>query len=288
MSAFAVEVESRNRCFSGEQLVLSHESSSVHCRMRFGLFLPSRAQRERVPAVYFLSGLTCTEQNVLTKAGAQRYCEEYGVALVCPDTSPRGEGVPDDEATDLGVGAGFYVNATEPPWSVHFQMYDYVLRELPQVVEANFPVASTKGLMGHSMGGHGALVMGLREPGVYRSLSAFSPIASPRVAPWGQRALTAYLGKDEAAWREYDATDLIRRAQSRLPILVDIGTNDPFIDSQLRPELLEQAAAAVKYPLTLRRQAGYDHSYYFIQTFIGEHIAFHARTLHLLGHRSSM
>lgn len=280
MSVNQVHIESKNRCFSGEQLVVSHDSETVQCQMRFGLFLPSRAQRERVPAIYYLSGLTCTEQNVITKAGAQRYCEEHGVALVCPDTSPRGPGIPDADASDLGVGAGFYVNATQPPWSKHYRMYDYVVHELPKLVEANFPLLAIKGLTGHSMGGHGALVIGLREHGAYQSLSAFSPIASPRSAPWGKRALPEYLGNDEASWLEYDAAALLRKAKGRLPILVDVGENDPFIDNQLHPELLEAAAKEAEYPLTLRRQPGYDHSYYFIQTFIGDHIAHHARALH--------
>lgn len=277
--AQAIRVESRNRCFGGEQLVVSHDSNTLSCNMRFGIYLPSSAAKESVPVVYFLSGLTCTEQNVITKAGAQRYCDQYGVALVCPDTSPRGPGVPDDEATDLGVGASFYVNATEPPWSTHFRMYDYVVGELPAVVQSNFPVTTQRGLMGHSMGGHGALVIGLREHAHYGSVSAFSPIAAPSQVPWGQKAFRAYLGSEEAAWRAYDASALLSQTRGRLPILVDIGTNDPFLDLQLRPELLEQAASSVDYPLTLRRQAGYDHSYYFIQTFIGEHLAHHAAAL---------
>lgn len=272
-------VESNQRCFSGEQLVVSHESETVGCKMRFAVFLPSVAKRERVPVVYYLSGLTCTEQNVITKAGAQRYCEEHGVAFVCPDTSPRGAGVPDEDATDLGMGAGFYINATQAPWSTHYRMYDYVAKELPAVVEADLPVTQARGLMGHSMGGHGALVIGLREVDAYRSLSAFSPIASPSVVPWGQKAFRAYLGADEAAWLQYDAAMLLTRTSARLPILVDVGSSDPFLETQLRPELLERSASAVDYPLTLRRQPGYDHSYYFIQTFIGEHIAHHARAL---------
>lgn len=287
-----VVVESNHRCFSGEQLVVSHDSETVRCKMRFAVFLPSAAKREKVPVVYYLSGLTCTEQNVITKAGAQRYCEEHGVAFVCPDTSPRGPGVPDEDATDLGMGAGFYVNATEAPWSTHYQMFDYVVKELPALVQAEFPVTAARGLMGHSMGGHGALVIGLREPSAFQSLSAFSPIASPSVVPWGQKAFRAYLGSDETAWRAYDAVALLGRTaplgrtaaaasqpSARLPILVDVGSNDPFLETQLRPELLEQAALAANHPLTLRRQTGYDHSYYFIQTFIGDHIAHHARAL---------
>jgi S-formylglutathione hydrolase len=282
----SIRVESRNRCFGGEQLVVSHESSTLDCAMRFAVFVPSCASNTPVPTLYYLSGLTCTEQNVITKAGAQRYADGYGVAFVCPDTSPRGPGVADDEATDLGMGAGFYVNATETPWASHYRMYDYIVKELPAVVEANFPVTNVKGLTGHSMGGHGALVIGLREPDVFRSVSAFSPIASPSRVPWGQKALRAYLGPVETAWHDYDAVELLRRwatgrrgTSAPPPFLVDVGTDDPFLQTQLRPDLLEQVAAEVGYPLTLRRREGYDHSYYFIQSFIADHIAYHSRLL---------
>lgn len=276
-----IVVENNHRCFGGEQLVVSHDSSTVNCAMRFAVFLPSLARTRKVPAVYFLSGLTCTEQNVITKAGAQRYCEEHGVAFVCPDTSPRGPGVADDAATDLGMGAGFYVNATRAPWSTHYQMYDYVVDELPAVVEANFPVSSARGLMGHSMGGHGALVIGLREANSYRAISAFAPIASASAVPWGKKAFTEYLGADESQWLDYDAVSLLRRARTKQPILIDVGTSDPFLETQLRPDLLEQVAVEAGYPLTLRHQPGYDHSYYFIQTFIGEHLARQAAVLHM-------
>lgn len=280
MNAPNIEIESTNRCFGGRQLVVSHDSVAVKCRMRFGIYLPSAAAQASVPAVYYLSGLTCTEQNVITKAGAQRYCEEHGVALVCPDTSPRGSGIPDDDSTDLGVGAGFYVNATRAPWDTHYRMYDYVVEELPGVVEGAFAVRGARAIMGHSMGGHGALVLGLREPGVFHSVSAFSPIASPRQSAWGIRALTEYLGDEPGAWSDYDASELLRRAEGGPPILVDVGSDDPFIATQLKPELLEAAATASGYPLTVRRQTGYDHSYFFVQTFVGEHIAHHARALH--------
>lgn len=279
MNAPNVRIETTNRCFGGRQLVVSHDSAAVKCRMRFGIYLPSAAAESSVPAVYYLSGLTCTEQNVITKAGAQRYCEENGVALVCPDTSPRGDGIPDDDSTDLGVGAGFYVNATRTPWDTHYRMYDYVVSELPQLVEAQFPVNRSRAIMGHSMGGHGALVLGLREPQVFHSVSAFSPIASPRQSAWGTRALSQYLGEDTEAWNDYDASELLRRANGGPPILVDVGGDDPFLAAQLKPELLEAAAMASGYPLTVRRQSGYDHSYYFVQTFVGEHIAQHARAL---------
>jgi S-formylglutathione hydrolase len=281
-----INVENKNRCFGGEQLVVSHASATVNCTMRFAVFLPSCTAHTPVPTLYYLSGLTCTEQNAITKAGAQRYCEAYGVALVCPDTSPRGHGVADDEATDLGMGAGFYVNATQAPWAEHYRMYDYVVKELPTIIETNFPVTNVKGLTGHSMGGHGALMIGLREPEVFSSVSAFSPIASPSRVPWGQKALRAYLGDDESAWHAYDTVELLRRrvtgeggTASPRQFLVDVGSSDPFLENQLWPDLLEQAASDVGYPLTLRRQAGYDHSYYFIQSFMGDHVAFHSRIL---------
>lgn len=272
--------ESRNKCFGGHQLVVSHPSESTHCSMRFAIFLPSSTARQKVPAVYFLSGLTCTEQNVITKAGAQQFCEQHQVAFVCPDTSPRGPDVPDVDATDLGMGAGFYVNATQTPWSRHYHMYDYVTQELPSLVEAHFPVTSARGIMGHSMGGHGALVIGLRESARYRSVSAFSPIVAPSHVPWGQKAFAAYLGDDETAWAKYDACELLPLpATTRHPLLVDVGQDDPFLTKQLQPERLEQAAERAGHPLTLRRHAGYDHSYYFIATFIGDHIAHHAKAL---------
>lgn len=272
--------ESRNKCFGGHQLVVSHQSPTTNCSMRFALFLPSGSATRSVPAIYYLSGLTCTEQNVITKAGAQQFCERHQVAFVCPDTSPRGADVPDVDATDLGVGAGFYVNATQTPWSKHYHMYDYVTRELPALVETHFPITSSRAIMGHSMGGHGALVIGLRESAHFRSVSAFSPICAPSEAPWGQKAFAAYLGPVETAWGEYDASKLMTRDVGvRHPLLVDIGEDDPFLTNQLRPEALESAAVTANHPLTLRRHAGYDHSYYFIATFIGEHIAHHAAAL---------
>lgn len=268
--------QNSNRCFSGRQLVFTHSSTSLGCEMRFAIYLPSTAERSKVPVLYYLSGLTCNEQNAITKAGAQRYCNDYGVALVCPDTSPRGEGVPDDEADDLGKGAGFYVDATQAPWSSNYQMYTYVTRELPAIIESNFPVTDARGVTGHSMGGHGALVIGLREP-QYRTVSALSPIAAPSEVPWGQKAFRAYLGDDPGAWASYDASQLIRTTVlPRRSLLIDVGSQDPFLESQLLPQRLEQAAERASHPLTLRRQPGYDHSYYFISTFIGDHIRHHA------------
>lgn len=271
-----LEETSSNRCFGGRQLVFAHDSSTLRCRMRFAVYLPSTSERTRVPALYYLSGLTCSEQNVITKAGAQRYCNDYGVALICPDTSPRGADVPDVDEDDLGAGAGFYVDATEQPWSTHYQMYTYVTRELPSLVEAQFPVTDARGITGHSMGGHGALVIGLREP-QYRSVSAFSPICAPSEVPWGQKAFGAYLGADRSRWSTYDACQLLgATTAAKRPLLVDVGTNDPFLESQLLPKRLEAAASRAQHPLTLRLQPEYDHSYYFVSTFIGDHIRHHA------------
>ncbi|HMT37361.1 MAG TPA: S-formylglutathione hydrolase [Thermomonas sp.] len=266
-------------CFGGWQDVWEHDSSTLGCRMRFGVYLPPQAADGPVPVLYWLSGLTCNEQNFITKAGAQRYAAEHGIALVCPDTSPRGEGVADAESYDLGQGAGFYVNATQPPWAAHYRMHDYVVDELPALVEAHFPVTDARAISGHSMGGHGALVLALRNPGRYRSVSAFSPIVAPSRVPWGQKAFAAYLGEDRDAWDAYDATVLVASASERLSILVDQGDADEFLAGQLQPWRLQAAADAAGHPLTLRMQPGYDHSYYFIASFIGEHIAHHAAAL---------
>ena len=266
-------------CFGGWQDVYEHASATLGCTMRFAIYLPPQAADGLVPVLYWLSGLTCNEQNFITKAGAQRYAAEHGVILVAPDTSPRGDEVADAEGYDLGKGAGFYVNATQTPWSTHYRMYDYVVSELPALIEANFPVTDARSISGHSMGGHGALTIALKNPGRYRSVSAFSPIVAPSQVPWGQKALAAYLGADNKAWREWDATELVAGASERLPLLVDQGDADEFLASQLKPELLQAACAAAGHPLELRLQPGYDHSYYFIQSFIGEHIAHHATAL---------
>jgi S-formylglutathione hydrolase len=263
----------------GWQDVYRHPSKVLGCAMNFAIYLPPQAAQGPVPVLYWLSGLTCTEQNFITKAGAQRYAAEHGVAIVAPDTSPRGEGVADDPAYDLGQGAGFYVNATRQPWAAHYRMHDYVVQELPDLVEAHFPVSSARSIFGHSMGGHGALVAALRHPGRYRSVSAFAPICAPSQVAWGQKVFSEYLGQDTADWAQWDACALIARAPERLPILVDQGGDDEFLDSGLRPQLLESAAKAAGHPLQLRMQPGYDHSYYFIASFIGEHIAHHARAL---------
>ena len=266
-------------CFGGWQDVYEQASSTLGCTMRFAIYLPPQAEQAPVPVLYWLSGLTCNEQNFITKAGAQRYAAEHGIAIVCPDTSPRGDDVADAEGYDLGKGAGFYVNATQAPWAAHYRMYDYVVDELPALVEANFPVTSARAISGHSMGGHGALVVALRNPGRYRSVSAFSPIVAPSLVPWGEKAFTAYLGDDRAAWAGYDATELVKSSSEKLPILVDQGEADEFLDGQLKPWLLKEAADAAGHPVYLRMQPGYDHSYYFIASFIGDHIAHHAKAL---------
>lgn len=271
-----LERTSRHKMFGGHQDVYRHRSAALGCAMNVGVYLPPQAESGRCPVLYFLSGLTCTEQNFVTKAGAQRFAAEHGVVLVAPDTSPRGAEVPDAEGYDLGQGAGFYLNATEAPWAQHYRMYDYVVSELPELVRAELPVDERAGITGHSMGGHGALVIALRNPGRYRSVSALSPVVAPSEVPWGEKAFSAYLGPDRAAWSEYDATRLVASVEERLPILVDQGEDDAFLAEQLRPELLEGACAAAGHPLTVRRQPGYDHSYFFIATFIGDHIAHHA------------
>jgi S-formylglutathione hydrolase len=230
--------------------------------------------------LYWLSGLTCNEQNFITKSGAQRYAAEHGIILVAPDTSPRGEDVADAEGYDLGKGAGFYLNATQAPWSRHYRMHDYVVSELPALVEAAFPASDVRAISGHSMGGHGALVIALKHPGRYRSVSAFSPIVAPSQVPWGQKAFTAYLGEERNAWKQWDAVELVSGAEERLPLLIDQGDADDFLVTQLRPELLQAACEAAGHPLQLRLRPGYDHSYYFIASFIGEHIAHHASALH--------
>ena len=267
-------------CFGGWQDVYRHRSAVLDCDMHFAIYLPPQAEHGPVPVLYWLSGLTCTEQNFITKAGAQRYAAEHGIAIVAPDTSPRGEDVADAEGYDLGKGAGFYVNATQAPWAAHYRMYDYVVEELPALVEANFPVTHRRAVSGHSMGGHGALVVALRNPGRYRSVSAFSPIVAPSQVPWGEKAFTAYLGDDREAWQQYDATALVAGGlNERLPLLIEQGGADEFLASELKPELLQRAAEAQGHPLTLNLRPGYDHSYYFIASFIGEHIAYHARAL---------
>jgi len=243
--------------FGGWQDVYQHRSAVLNCEMKVAVYLPPQAATQKLPVLYWLSGLTCTEQNFITKAGAQRYAAEHGVILVAPDTSPRGDDVADAEGYDLGKGAGFYLNATEQPWAAHYRMHDYIVDELPALIEAHLPATGARSISGHSMGGHGALVIALRNPGRYRSVSAFSPIVAPTRVPWGQKAFGAYLGEDRSGW-----------------------AGDEFLDSQLQPQWLQAACTAAGHPLQLRMQPGYDHSYYFIGTFIGEHIAYHAKALY--------
>lgn len=260
----------------------THLSTSCHCEMTFSVYLPPQAATRSVPALYWLSGLTCTDDNVRTKAGAQRYAAEQGIALIMLDTSPRGDEVADvSERYDLGKGAGFYVNATQSPWNQHYQMYDYVTRELPKLLEAKLPlIPEKKSISGHSMGGHGALICALKNPGAYCSVSAFSPICNPVNSNWGQGCFSAYLGDDQKTWAAYDAVSLIA-AGARFPdILIDQGTDDEFLaEGKLQPDALESACHTAKISLQLRRQSGYDHSYHFIASFIGVHIAYHAKAL---------
>ena len=279
----SIEKLAENLCFGGRQLRYRHHSGVLGCDMTFSVYLPPQAVQGNVPVVYWLSGLTCTDENFVTKAGAQRYAAELGIALVAPDTSPHGEGVPDDPegAYDLGLGAGFYVNATAEPWSRHYRMYDYIVEELPVLVEQQCPVDGARSaISGHSMGGHGALTIALKNPGRFKSATAFSPICSPMNCPWGEKALGNYLGPDRKAWEQYDTTVLLGVAPERLPILVDQGDADDFLSTQLKTQLLEQASAAADYPMTIRVQPGYDHSYFFIASFIGDHLAFHAGCLY--------
>jgi S-formylglutathione hydrolase len=275
-----LETVSETRCFGGTQGVYRHDSRQTGTPMVFGVFTPPG--EGPFPVVWYLSGLTCTHANVTEKAGFQRTCAELGLMFVAPDTSPRGEGVPDDPegAYDFGLGAGFYVDATEPPWAANYRMQSYVVGELPEVIAAKFPVdMGRQAITGHSMGGHGALTLALRNPGRWTSVSAFAPIAAPMRCPWGEKALGGYLGADRDAWRRHDATALIEDG-ARLPeLLVDQGEADPFLETQLKPQLLEAACREAGIPLTLRRQAGYDHSYYFIATFMDDHLRWHAERL---------
>ena len=275
-----MELLSSNKSRGGVQGVYRHASAATGTDMTFSAFVPEHAPGAKLPVLWFLSGLTCTHANVTEKGEYRAACARHGVILVEPDTSPRGPGVPDDEAYDFGQGAGFYLDATEAPWAAQFRMRSYVEQELPVLVGAEFPVdMARQGITGHSMGGHGALTIGLRNPDRFRSVSAFSPIAAPSRVPWGEKALGGYLGPDRAAWRAHDAVALIEDG-ARLPaLLVDTGADDPFLDTQLKPELLEAACAEAGIALTQRLQPGYDHSYYFVSTFLGDHLAWHAERL---------
>lgn len=279
----SLETLSRHACFGGTVSFHRHASTANNCAMRFAVFTPPQAGRGRVPVLTYLAGLTCTEETFMIKAGAQALAAELGVMLVAPDTSPRGEGVPGDPAGgwDFGLGAGFYLDATREPYAAHYKMYTYITSELQQVVGAHFPADMRRqGIFGHSMGGHGALTIGLKNPGLYKSVSAFAPIVAPMQVPWGEKAFTGYLGADREAWRAHDATDLVRQGRRASgPILVDQGLGDQFLEKQLKPELLEDACKAAGQPLSLRRHAGYDHGYYFISTFMADHLRHHARAL---------
>jgi len=282
VSETSITTVSENRSFGGRQGVYTHEAKETACRMRFAVFIPPQASNHRVPVLYWLSGLTCTEENFIVKAGAQRVAAELGIALIVPDTSPRGLSLPGEaDNYDFGVGAGFYVDATEPPWSGGYRMYSYVVKELPALVAETFPIDSSRmGVFGHSMGGHGALTIALKNPQQYKTVSAFAPISSPMRCPWGQKALTGYLGADTSRWHEYDSTALLQeRGWRGPPLLVDQGSADPFLETQLKPELLRDACTRANVPLDLRMQDAYDHSYYFIATFVEDHLRFHARHL---------
>lgn len=268
-----------SRLFGGRQLKFEHFANTLSCKMQLSVYLPPQAETQKVPALYWLSGLTCTDENFSVKAGAQRIAAELGIALIIPDTSPRGELVANDPAYDLGQGAGFYVNATEAPWTAHYRMYDYISRELPAILPVALPLTQVKSISGHSMGGHGALVLALRQPAAYRSVSAFSPICQPSQCEWGRKAFSAYLGDTVADWLEYDASALLSKATMVPPMLVDQGDKDQFYPAQLRTEALIDAAASSGAKVDIRFQRGYDHSYYFISSFIEEHLRFHARYL---------
>ena len=276
-----MELLEEHHCFEGRQQRWRHDSAVLNCAMTFSIFLPPVTGAAKPPVLYWLSGLTCNDENFTTKAGAQRVAAELGIALVMPDTSPRGDEVADDAGYDLGKGAGFYLNATQAPWANHYRMYDYLRDELPALIQAEFAVSDRCAISGHSMGGHGALVMALKNPGKYVSVSAFAPIVNPAQVPWGQKAFTNYLGEDTATWQEWDSCALMLASQPEqaIPTLIDQGDADQFQASQLQPAVLAEAARQKDWPLTLRIQPGYDHSYYFIASFIEDHLRFHAQQL---------
>lgn len=277
-----MEQVSLNRCFGGTQAVYSHQSSETKTPMRFSVFTPDHEAGQKLPVLWYLSGLTCTEENFTVKAGAQRYAAEHGIIVIAPDTSPRGANIEgEDDSYDFGSGAGFYVDASQSPWDLHYRMYSYITRELPALVFNELDAdAGRQGITGHSMGGHGALTIALKNPEVYQSVSAFSPICSPTQCPWGHKALGGYLGQDQQSWLEYDTVELIQSGKKITgTILVDQGKADDFLDEQLKPELLQRACAENGQDLNLRIHNGYDHSYYFIATFMGDHIAHHASVL---------
>ncbi|EIQ7411473.1 S-formylglutathione hydrolase [Escherichia coli] len=276
-----MEMLEEHRCFEGWQQRWRHDSSTLNCPMTFSIFLPPPRDHTPPPVLYWLSGLTCNDENFTTKAGAQRVATELGIVLVMPDTSPRGEQVANDDGYDLGQGAGFYLNATQLPWATHYRMYDYLRDELPALIQSQFNVSDRCAISGHSMGGHGALIMALKNPGKYTSVSAFAPIVNPCSVPWGIKAFSSYLGEDKNAWLEWDSCALMyaSNAQDAIPTLIDQGDNDQFLADQLQPTVLAEAARQKAWPMTLRIQPGYDHSYYFIASFIEDHLRFHAQYL---------
>lgn len=275
-----IELKSKYKLFGGSQEFYQHDSSVNNAPMSFSVFLPEQIKDKKLPVLYWLSGLTCTEENFVIKAGAQRMAAELGLVIVTMDTTPRELGIEgENDSYDFGSGAGFYLNATDDKWSKHYNMYDYVTKELPVLIESNFNVSNKKSLSGHSMGGHGALMIALRNPGVFKSVSAFSPIVAPTQNPWGQKAFTGYLGSDESTWQQYDTCELVKSAQEKLPLLVDQGSSDEFLTDYLKPELLIEACKETSHPLNLRIQEGYDHSFYFVSTFIEDHLKYHAEYL---------
>jgi len=279
----APELVSSNKSFGGWLKRYKHQSTSTKTDMIFAIYLPPQAQNGPVPVLYWLSGLTCTDENFTQKAGAQRMAAELGMAIVCPDTSPRGTDFPGEhDSYDFGSAAGFYVTATQAPWKENYNMYDYVVSELPELVEAHFPVTDKRSISGHSMGGHGAIICALKNPGRYQSLSAFAPISNPINCPWGKKAFSGYLGDTEADWKAWDSCELIAQASEKLPFLVDQGQADDFLEEQLKPETLKAACEAAGYPVTHRIQPGYDHSYFFIASFIEDHLRHHGRALGLV------
>jgi len=281
MSA-SFKLKAEHQCFGGSVAYYTHDSETCHSEMSFSIYLPPQPKAKATPVLYYLSGLTCTEENFTVKAGAQRYAAEHGITLVAPDTSPRNTGTPnEDKDWDLGTGAGFYVDATAEPWAKYYQMYSYIVEELPALIAAKFPILPDKqGIFGHSMGGHGALICALKNPDRYRSVSAFAPITAPTRCPWGEKAFTAYLGSDREQWRQYDASELVKQSAWNRPILIDQGDADPFLaQKQLLPDIFAQACEAVGQPLTLRMQAGYDHSYFVIASFMADHLRHHAAAL---------
>ncbi len=267
-----------HRSFGGRQEVWEHGSSVLNCTMKVGVFLPSKSKSEKCPVLYWLSGLTCTEQNFITKAGAQQWAEKHGIIVVAPDTSPRGEGVANDDAYDMGQGAGFYINATQDPWAKHYQMFDYITEELPNLIEEHFPATSVRGIFGHSMGGHGALICYLKKENFYKSVSAFAPIVAPTQVPWGTKVFTNYLGNNTEDWNEWDSTILLSRSAQKHEILIDQGTSDEFLP-QLQPHVLAEEGSKSGHKVTVNMREGYDHSYYFISTFLESHFEYHAQRL---------